>query len=59
LLYYPFHLSRSVEAGAFGQNQQQPPQTNPMFGNLSAPAANPAPSGGFGALTAFLSLVII
>jgi nuclear pore complex protein Nup98-Nup96 len=35
--------------GAFGQNQQQQPQANPMFGNLSAPTANPAPSGGFGA----------
>lgn len=54
LLYYLFYISRSIAAGAFAQPQpQQQPVANPMFGNLSAPA-NPAPAGGFGALTAFL-----
>ncbi|KIM75006.1 hypothetical protein PILCRDRAFT_689754 [Piloderma croceum F 1598] len=35
--------------GAFGQNQQQQPAANPMFGNLGTPSTTAGTSGGFGA----------
>jgi hypothetical protein len=48
-LYYLFHLSsRNIPAGAFGQNQQQQPAANPMFGNLGTPSTTAGTSGGFG-----------
>lgn len=49
-------IQRSIKAslafgstGAFGQpQQQQTPQANPMFGNLSTPATNPGTTSAFG-----------
>lgn len=50
-----FNQSTGFGATAFGQQQPQQPQVNPMFGNLQNPAPS-GQSGGFGTcLRSFLS----
>jgi hypothetical protein len=57
-IYYLFHHT-TFPTGAFGQNQQQQPAANPMFGNLGTPSTTAGTSGGFGAYLGLLSSICL